>query len=460
MPDFKILIMTKSSLFIKLISPKMSLRPMDSEFKRRMSPPLSLMTVASLTPPKHNIIIADENIETINYNDKPDVVGINVNVDTFERAKQIALLYKHKETKIIFGGIHASANPLSMLSFCDSVCIGSADISWPAMLSDISSGKLKKIYNHKTVDLSQTPITKHKFICESKYLYTNIVVTSRGCPHTCEFCNNSCEYVDNIFKNRPLGNVLQEIDNLKIKQVYFIDDNLIGNLNYCKKLVHELSKRNLIWHAAVSVNIVHHKDLIDKMAESGCKSLFIGFETINRDSLIEVSKRQNKIEQYEELINYLHHKGIMINASLVFGFDSDTKEVFRNTLKWLVNNKIETVTSHILTPYPGTRLYKKFIKANRITDFNLSNYNTSNVVFKPKNMSPEELRRGYLWIYKEFYRHKNIIKRIPENKKNRIPYFLFNYGYRKYGKIVTLIFKNNLMNKAGKLSRVLCYGIS
>jgi radical SAM superfamily enzyme YgiQ (UPF0313 family) len=425
-----------------------------------MSPPLSLMTVASLTPTKHKIIIADENIEAIDYSDNPDVVGINVNVDTFERAKLIASFYKQKGTKIIFGGIHASANPLSMLKFCDSVCIGSAEISWPVMLSDISSGKLKKIYNHKTSDLSQTPITKRTFINKKKYLYTNIVVTSRGCPHTCEFCYNSCEYVDNAFKNRPLEDVLQEIDNIKTKQVYFIDDNFIGNLNYCKKLVSELSKKNLIWHAAVSVNIVHHKDLIDKMADSGCRSLFIGFETINNNSLIEVSKKQNKTEQYEDLINYLHLKGIMVNASLVFGFDSDTKEVFVNTLKWLVKNKIETVTSHILTPYPGTILYKKLIKANRITDFNLSNYNTSNVVFEPKNMSSEELKNGYLWIYKEFYKHKNIIKRIPTNKKNQIPFFLFNYGYRKYGKIVTRIFKNSLMNKAGTLSRVLCYGIS
>jgi radical SAM superfamily enzyme YgiQ (UPF0313 family) len=451
--------MTKSSLFIKLISPKMSLRPMDSEFKRRMSPPLSLIAVASLTPEKHNVKIADENIEALNFNDHPDVVGINVNVDTFERAKQIASYYKQKGAIIIFGGIHASANPLPMLEFCDSVCIGSADISWPKMLSDIVSGNNKKIYNYKTPDLSLTPITNRKFINERRYLYTNIVVTSRGCPHSCEFCYNSCEYVDNNFKNRPLNDVLYEIDNLKTKQVYFIDDNLIGNMMYSKKLIYELSKRNLIWHAAVSANIVHHKELIDKMAESGCRSLFIGFETINQNSLIEVSKKQNKIELYEELINYLHNKGIMVNASLAFGFDSDTKEVFKDTLKWLLRNKIETVTSHILTPYPGTKLYQKLANENRITDFNLSKYNTSNVVFKPKNMSSEDLKAGYLWVYKEFYKHKNIFKRIPSNRKNYIPFFLFNYGYRKYGKIVTCLLKNNLMNKAGTLSRICCYGI-
>lgn len=437
----------------------MSLRPMDSEFKRRMSPSLSLVTVACLTPRKHQVIIADENIEKINFDDNPDVVGINVNVDTFERAKLIAERYRLKGTKVIFGGIHASANPFAMLDYCDSICIGAAEISWPMMLNDITHSSLKKIYQHKHSDLSKTPIANWNFINKSKYLYTNVVVTSRGCPHACEFCYNSCDYVDNTYKNRPLVDVLTEIDNLATKQVYFIDDNLIGNISYCNELISELAERKLIWHAAVSANIVHHKELIDKMAESGCKSLFIGFETINRDALKEVNKNQNKIEKYEELISYLHHKGIMVNASLVFGFDSDTKDVFKNTLEWLIKNRIETVTSHILTPYPGTKLYRKMLKENRITDFNLKKYNTSNVVFKPKKMTTEELRNGYMWLYKELYKHRNILKRIPTYGKNFLPYFLFNYCYRKYGKSITRIFKNRLMNKAGILSRFLSYGI-
>ncbi len=451
--------MTKSILSIKLISPKMSLRPMDSEFKRRMSPPLSLVTVASLTPKKHKVVIADENIEKLLYNDNPDIVGININVDTFERAKEIALAYRSKGSIIIFGGIHASANPFSMLVYCDSVCVGAAELSWPMMLNDFMHGRLKKIYQNQIVDLSKIPLPDWSFINTEKYLYTNIVVTSRGCPHTCEFCYNSCGYVDNTYRNRPLENILLEIDKLKTRQVYFIDDNFIGNIQYCRNLVEELSKRKLIWHAAVSVNIVHHKKLIDKMASSGCRSLFIGFETINSDSLKETDKKQNRIEQYEELINYLHSKGIMVNASLVFGFDSDTKEVFEKTLEWLIKNRIESVTSHILTPYPGTKLYRKIVKENRIIDFNLSNYNTSNVVFKPKNMTAEELKDGYLWLYKEFYKHKNIFKRIPQYKKNRIPFFLFNYCYRKYGKMLTKILKNNLMHKVGYLSRFLSYGI-
>jgi radical SAM superfamily enzyme YgiQ (UPF0313 family) len=117
-----------------------------------------------------------------------------------------------------------------------------------------------------------------------------------------------------------------------------------------------------------------------------------------------------KGENYERLIDELHKRGIMVNASLVFGFDHDSPQVFQNTLDWLVKNKVETMTAHILTPYPGTVLYQRFLAEGRITDFDLSHYNTANVVFTPKRMTQEELLKGYLWIYQEFYSFKNISK--------------------------------------------------
>jgi radical SAM superfamily enzyme YgiQ (UPF0313 family) len=165
--------------------------------------------------------------------------------------------------------------------------------------------------------------------------------------------------------------------------------------------------------------------------------LFIGFESINENSILSAGKKQNKVKDYEELIAFLHENGIMVNASLVFGFDYDEPAVFEHTLNWLIKNKIETMTAHILTPYPGTVLYKQLFSENRIIDFKPNKYNTSNVVFKPQRMTAEELKNGYLWIYREFYSLKNIIKRRPVNKALRMPYFLFNFGYRKYGRITS-----------------------
>jgi radical SAM superfamily enzyme YgiQ (UPF0313 family) len=149
----------------------------------------------------------------------------------------------------------------------------------------------------------------------------------------------------------------------------------------------------------------------------------------------------------------------MVHASLVFGFDHDTTNVFKDTLAWLVRNRVETMTAHILTPYPGTALHSKLLAEERITDFNLRKYNTSNVVFRPKQMTAEELYKGYLWMYRKFYSFKNIVKRSPTNKSIFLPYFLFNLGYRKFGKLTSLLGRLGLMSKIGQLARKISYGI-
>ncbi|MGI6066027.1 MAG: B12-binding domain-containing radical SAM protein [Bacillota bacterium] len=445
---------------IKLIQPKMSLRPMDSEFKRLMAPSLSLLVLAALTPQEHEIFIEDENAHPLYLADSPDLVGITVNVDTSNRAYQIAEFYRKKKVPVILGGIHVSANPEEALQFADAVCMGEAENVWHQVLSDVSIGQLKpKYYSLKMADSGKIPIPRRSLIPSGRYLYTNIIVASRGCPFKCEFCYNSCDYVHHQYRNRPIANVIEEIKLLKTKHVMFIDDNLIGNIPWTRAFLKEIKPLGLKWNAAVSANILNHPDLLDLMQESGCQSLFIGFESINEQSIQSVQKFQNKRENYERLIDELHKRGIMINASLVFGFDHDSPQVFQNTLDWLVKNKVETMTAHILTPYPGTVLYQRFLEEGRITDFDLSHYNTSNVVFTPKRMTQEELLKGYLWIYKEFYSFKNISKRIPDHPKQKVPYILFNLCYRKFGKVISKIASFGLMNSLGRLARKLSYHI-
>jgi len=445
---------------IKLISPRMSLRPMDSELKRAMSPSIALLVLASLTPKEHRVHIEDENVQQLNLSDNPDLVGISVNVDTSKRAYEIATIYRNKGIPVILGGIHASANPDEGLKFGCSVCIGEAEELWPLILQDIALGDLKqRYYNPYPTDLNKTPSPRWDLIKQSKYLYTNIVVTSRGCPFACEFCYNSCDYVHHKFRNRPVESVVEEIKRLGTKQVMFVDDNFIGNVSWTKNFLQAIKILNLKWHAAVSVNIGSHPDLLDEMKESGCQSLFIGFETINKLSLNSVNKYQNNTGIYESVISEIHAKGIMVNASLVFGFDHDYQGVFQDTLDWLVKNKVETMTAHILTPYPGTKIYQKYVIDGRIVDFDASHYNTSHVVFSPKNMTAEELYNGYIWIYKEFYSLKNILKRLPARTEQRIPYLLFNLAYRKFGNITSKIASLGFMNFLSRLARRLSYGI-
>ena len=447
------------NLKIKLIAPKMSLRPMDSEFKRLMSPSLSLVTVASLTPQNHLVTIEDENLADLKFKDTPDLVGINVNVDTSQRAIEIARIYRNKKVKVVFGGIHPSANPEEMIKHADAIVIGDAELVWVELLNDLINTNLQKFYHKKLTDLAQVPIPKWNMARLNKYLYHNIVVTSRGCPYKCNFCYNSSSYANSSYRNRPIEQVIDEIGKLGTKHVMFIDDNFIGNPKWTAEFVEAIKPMGLTWHAAVSTNLIHHKSLIDEFALSGCRSLFIGFESINEQSIKSAQKIQNKTGEYEELIKILHSKGIMINASLVFGFDHDKKTVFKDTLHWLVKNKLETMTAHILTPYPGTKLFEKLKQEGRIMNDDFSKYNTSNVVFKPLGMSAEDLRVGYLWIYREFYSFRNMMKRKPDHRAILIPFFLFNLCYRKFGKLTSLLGKIGLMSWLGRLGRKLSYHI-
>jgi radical SAM superfamily enzyme YgiQ (UPF0313 family) len=447
-------------MYIKLIAPRMGLRPMDSEYKRVLSPSLALLTLAALTPRHHRVVIEDENTGPIHLDDGPDLVGITVNVNTTPRAYALAKAFRDQGIPVILGGIHPSASPEEALQHADAVCIGEGEEQWQQVLADVENGGIRPRYrNTGPTDLAQSPALRWDLLKNSEYLYTNVICATRGCPHRCEFCYNSCAYAHHRHRTPPVSQVIERIGRLGTQHVLFIDDNLIGNLNWAEELVKALSPLGITWHAAVSANIVEHPALLDAMATSGCRSLFIGFESINPDSIQSVNKGQNKTGSYERLVAMLHERGILVNASLAFGFDHDGPEVFRETLEWLVQNRVASMTSHILTPYPGTVLFDRFKAEGRMRDFDLSHYDTAHVVFQPKRMSQEELFKGYMWLYRQFYSFPNIVRRLPADKGNWMPYLLFNLGYRKFGKMTSKVASVGMMHAVGALARRLSYGI-
>lgn len=445
---------------IKLIQPAMLPRPMDTKLKTRMSPSLALLTIANLTPKEHEVIIENENVEKIDFDEPVDLVAITITVDVMNRAVEISKEFRNRGVTVIAGGIHITADPEGALNSFDTICVGMAERVWAKILKDKENNSLKKIYyDIEGIYGKEIVSPNYHIIDNKKYLYTNIISTSRGCPFQCDFCYNSCKSVLKTYINRPIEDVIKDIKALKTRHIMFIDDNFIGNPKWTKKLLKEIKPLKLKWNAAVTSNIVDMPELLDEMKESGCQSLFIGFESINSKSIDSVHKVQNSVKRYEKLVDEIHRRGIMINASFVFGLDEDDVSVFKNTLEWIVKNKIETVTSHILTPYPGTKLYSSLIEENRIVDFNLSKYNTAHVVYTPKNMTAEELYNGYLWIYKEVYTFKNIMKRLPKSKKQWIPFLSFNLFYRKFGKFTELLCDIVSFKNIGRFFRWLAYCI-
>ena len=426
--------------YVKLIQPGMRKRPVDTDIKLHMSPPLGLLTIANILRDEHKVTIENENIRDIDFDDVPDIVGISVTVDGLPRAVEISRRFREKGAVVVAGGIHISTalNTIDEGLF-DVLCVGAAEGTWPQIMENYRNGMLKKIYRCKLLKPSDIVPPAYDLIDPKDYLYCNIIHTSRGCPFKCDFCYNSGN--EQQFINRDIDVVIEEIKALHKKHIMIIDDNFVGNPKWTREFLERLKELHIRWNAAVSINVAYDEKMLDLMKESGCQGLFIGFESINQKAIAGVHKVQNSTNNYERAIKNIHDRGIMINASLVFGLDGDTKDTFKDTLYWLVKNKIETVTSHILTPYPGTKLYAQMKEAGRLTTDDLSLYNTANVVYKPAGMTPEELYKGYLWMYRKIYSFKNIIKRIPEKRDQRAAYLMFNFFYRKFGKLTDLICK-------------------
>lgn len=446
-------------MYIKLIQPKMKKRPMDTDIKTRMAPPLGLLTIVNILRDKHKVVLENENVQEIVYDDNPDIVGISVTVDTLPGAVEIARKFRKKGITVVAGGIHVTTAEKLIPTDCfDVLCVGPAEGTWRDIVSDYENGKLKKVYRcSKNICGHDIASPAYDILDKDKYLYCNVVHTSRGCPFRCDFCYNSGN--EQKYLNREIDDVISDIKAVGTKHIMFIDDNFAGNPKWTREFLNAIKPMKLKWNAAVSINAAFDDELLDLMKDSGCRSLFIGFESINPTSIKDVHKIQNSTETYEKAIKAIHDRGIMINASLVFGLDGDTKETFRATLDWIVKNKIETVTSHILTPYPGTALYDRMKKENRIVTDDLSLYNTAHVVFKPMNMTANELYDGYIWIYKQIYSLKNIFRRMPDCKKQRPAYLMFNLLYRKYGKFTDFLCRRITYKRIGiwgeKLSKYL-----
>jgi radical SAM superfamily enzyme YgiQ (UPF0313 family) len=443
---------------ITLVAPRCSRRPMDSLWKVRMSPPLGLLTIGALTPPGHEVTLADENVERCRFNDSPDLVGITVKADTFYRACEIAALYRSRGARVVMGGIHPTVCPDECAPHTDAVVVGEAELLWPRAIADALQGRLQARYvNDGPVDIALAPVPRWELLRPGRYLFTNTLCAGRGCPWRCDFCYNSSPNLDARFRMKPVVNILAEIKSLGIRHVMFIDDNFIGDPKRAWELVSAMRPLRLTWHAAVSADIHRHPALLDAMAESGCRTLFIGFETVNPRNLADCHKGQNRTEAYDCTIAMIHERGMMVNASVVFGFDNDGPEVFDDTVDWLERNHVSTMTAHILTPYPGTRLYRQFEEQGRITDRDLRHYNTSHVVFRPAGMSAEDLAGGYRRAYERFYSWSSIRKRWPVAAGQAVAYLEFNLLYRKFGKFTSILGSAIGMRALAKAAKAFAY---
>ena len=226
---------------------------------------------------------------------------------------------------------------------------------------------------------------------------------TRGCPHECDFCAVAVMYQRKVRK-RPIASVAAEFASFPGKTIIFWDDNLASDRKYAKALFHAIAPYRKWWSSQVSIHAAQDLEFLESAAQSGCKQLFIGLESVSQKSMDGACKGFNRVEEYGRLIERIHEHGIAVQAGIVFGFDADSESIFAETLEFLEMSGVQNATFNMLTPYPGTPLYRRLDAEGRILTRDWSKYNgREDVVFQPRHMSPEALVQGYNYANRRFY---------------------------------------------------------
>ncbi len=403
--------------------------------------PLNLAMLAALTPPDIEVSLVDDSMEQINFDEQVDLVGISSTTTVASRAYEIAAEYRKRGVKVVLGGTHPTLITHEAIEYADSICIGEAEESWGELLADFKGNKLKRVYRgNGHCNLEDLPIPRRDLFNTKHYLSIDGIQTSRGCPFACNFCAVTVIF-GRKYRFRPIEDIMAEVATLKHKYLFFYDDNIVGNPKYAKELFRALIPYKKLWIGQASTTVIKDPELLKLMAKSGCKGLFVGFESLSEENLKRARKGHNNPKQYKEVVKKLHDQGIAISGAFIFGLDGDDKSVFERTLDFTMDVKLDVAQFNWLTPYPGTPIYGHLKKENRLikSEWWLTGGGLGDIVYHPKMMSADELKEGSRWVRKNFYSTSSIVKRFFGKTRlslfELLLYAKVNWGYRRqYGK--------------------------
>lgn len=401
---------------IKLIAPREQREDtLSSPFRlQRVNLPL----LAALTPPGHTVAIVDEAFAPDDMNQEIDLVGITVMTDVVPRAYVIADAYRRKGVKVVMGGIHPTVLPDEALEHADAVVVGEAEDSWPRLLSDAASGRMQRLYRAgKMTDIIGLPKPRRDLfpgtIGKGRIPVPVGVETSRGCPNDCEFCSIS-RTLGSQYRVRPAREVLAEIEAIDSPYIFFVDDALALNRKEAKKLFTEMIPLKRLWLGQGTVSLAEDPELLRLMRRSGCLGLLIGFESVQKAAQNEVRKIKNLRIDFYEAMRRFHDEGFGILGAFVLGFDHENRNVFDQTLEFIMKSCIDCAELRILTPYPGTRLYDRLLSEGRLfeQDWWLRGYPPDTLLYQPGGMTADELLNGFERLNRQAYSFGAMAKRF------------------------------------------------
>jgi radical SAM superfamily enzyme YgiQ (UPF0313 family) len=439
-------------LRIKFILPALTeaTDPYWRPIKYSLFPPLGLATLAAYLSANDDALIVDEHVEALTLGDDPELVVIQVYITNAYRAYRIADYYRKRGVFVCLGGLHATSLPDEAALHADSVFVGPGEQTFPRFLRGFRAGHPERVYvSTSDRTLERVPPIRRDLIRRNLYLVPNSIVVTRGCPQHCDFC-----YKDAFFRGgrgfytQRVDDALAEIERLPGRHLYFLDDHLLGDRRFAEAMFEGMRGMGRLFQGAATVDSILRGDLIERAAEAGMRSIFVGFETLTPDNLKRSNKRQNLGRDYRAVADRLHSLGIMINGSFVFGMDDDGDDVFSRTVDWAIEHGITTATFHIQTPYPGTQLYARMLREGRLVTRDWNLYDTRHVVYSPTRLQPEALKAGYDWAYREFYRWSSIARATLHHGtvKHQAKHFFYALGWKKFEPLWDAIIRVRQLN--------------
>src|SRR6516225_6108127 len=399
-------VLTRRPLRVKFILPALTeaSSPYWRPIKYSLFPPLGLATLAAYLGPDDHAVIADEHVEgaaSKDDADRLDLVVIQVYITSARRSYALADTYRARGVFVALGGLHVTSLPDEAAPHADAIFLGPGEQTFPGFLEDFRGGRpLRRYVSTSGRTLDRVPPIRRDLIRRRSYLVPNSIVVTRGCPQHCDFCYKDAFFQGGrSFYTQRVDAALAEIDRLPGRHLYFLDDHLLGNQRFARRLFDGMRGMNRLFQGAATVDSILRGDLIERAAEAGLRSIFVGFETLSPDNLRRSGKRQNLGRDYAAVAARLHGLGIMINGSFVFGMDDDDESVFDRTVDWAIRQGITTATFHIQTPYPGTALHAELARDGRIVTRNWDLYDTRHVVYRPARLTNRALEDGYWRAY-------------------------------------------------------------
>ena len=383
--------------------------------------PLAFALLASYSPPFVEHKFYDNRIEDIPYDEETDLVAITVETYTARRAYEIATEYKKRGVKVVMGGYHPTFVPEESLLYADCIVSGDAEELWPKLIHDFRKGKLQKIYRSNNLSSLEGIRPDRSIFKGKRYAPIHLVQYGRGCRFNCDFCSIKTFY-GSYLGQRPIKDVVREIEELRFKHIFIVDDNIFSYKKQAMEFFRALIPLNVRWSGQVSIDVTQDDELMDLMRKSGCLSVVVGFESLDIKSLIQMKKGWNlRYGTYTDAIKKFRDHGIMVYGTFVHGYDHDTLDSFKYNLEFALESKFYLANFNPLTPTPGAPLYDRLKKEGRLINdpwWLDPDFKYGQAQFMPKNMTPGELTEGCFKARTEFNTFSNIFKRGLDLKAN------------------------------------------